>query len=164
MREVIASQPMQKSKLLKTSRKKCATLSTIMRQLKPKLRKIMPVKRTTSYLMEERSSLEMKDLGPQRFCSLLEKPGSSNWMEFISTAMPLCKNVMLMLGKISFKISSYQEVQLYSMVWERECGKKSINWPLAPTKSKYWPHQRGNSVFGLEVPFWLHSVLSRQCG
>ena len=138
--------------------------STTMRQPKPRLRRTMPVKRTTSCQMVERSSSEMRDSGLQRFYSLQEKPASSNWTVFTSTATLPCKNAMLMLGKICSKTSSYQAVQLCSMVWERECGKKSINWPLAPTKSKYWPHQRGNSVFGSEVPFWLRLAHSRLCG
>jgi hypothetical protein len=115
-------------------------------------------------LMVERFLSEMKDSEQLKFSSPQEKLGSSTSMVSINTAMPLFKNVTLMSEKIFSKTLSYQEDQPCSTVWERECGKKSINLPQVLIKSRYWPLQKGSSVYGLEVPSWQVSVLSKQCG
>jgi hypothetical protein len=77
MREVIVSPQMQKSKSLKTLKKRCVTLSTTTRLLNLKLKKIMLVRRIMSFLMAERSSLEMRDSEQLKFFLHQKRPASN---------------------------------------------------------------------------------------
>ena len=124
--------------------------STIMKPLKMKQNKVTHARKIMNSQMVEKSWLEMKDSEPLKSFSHQRKLEAAliHLRVSISTVMTLYRNVMLMSEKIFSKISSSVVVQLYSKEWEKECGKKSINWPQQLIKSKFLLHQKGNSQFG----------------
>merc|ERR1712202_109792 len=58
----------------------------------------------------------------------------------------------------------FPEVPQCTLVLPTECRKKSLPSPHLPWKSRLLLHQRGNTLYGLEVLFLLHSPPSNRCG
>merc|ERR1712168_1374241 len=58
----------------------------------------------------------------------------------------------------------FPEVPQCTLVLPTECRKKSLPSPHLPRKSRLLLHQRGNTLYGLEVLFLLHFPPSNRCG
>merc|ERR1712154_252046 len=68
------------------------------------------------------------------------------------------------MGRTCTPTLSCLEVPPCTLVLLTECKKKSLPWLHPPSKSRLLLLQKENTLYGLEVPFWLLSPLSSRCG
>merc|ERR1739838_793313 len=73
-------------------------------------------------------------------------------------------NAMLTSGKISMPTLSCQVAPPCTLVLLIVCKKRSLPWLHPLSRSKLLLHLKGNTLFGLVVPFCLLSLHSNRCG
>ena len=162
-REATASSPQLRGRSCETSRKNFVTSPwTSTRKWSrpptpPRWRK------ATNFRMDRSSISEMSVSGHRKRCS---SRASLEWnaAEYMNSITTASWNVILTFVGISSRIPFCPAVPLCSRVFPIVFRKRSLNWPPLKWRLKSCPHQRENTQFGSEGPFYHPWPLSNRCG